>query len=51
MIKNWTISSQSQGQGGSSADSDESDFSRDFLINLKELKILSEKDLIEDHKK
>ena len=44
MIKNWT-SSQTQNAN------DESDFSRDFLINLKDLKILIEKEFIEDHKK
>jgi hypothetical protein len=41
MIKSWTCQSESE----------EPDFSRDFLINLKDLKILTEKDFIEDHKK
>ena len=45
MIKNWTSQSQSQNAN------DESDFNRDFLINLKDLKILTEKEFIEDHKK
>lgn len=29
----------------------ESELSRDFLMDLKDLKILTEKDMIEDHKK
>ena len=41
MIKNWTSQTQN----------DESDFSRDFLIDLKDLKILIERDFIDDHKK
>ena len=40
MIKNWSYASN-----------DESEFSRDFLINLKDLRILIERDFIEDHKK
>jgi hypothetical protein len=39
MIKNW------------SNKEDESEFSRDFLIDLKDLKILLEKELLDDHKK
>jgi hypothetical protein len=40
IIKNWSNSQES-----------ECDFSRDFLINLKDLRLLVEKDFIEDHKK
>lgn len=42
MIKNWS---------GTPNLENESEFSRDFLKNLKDLKILIEKDFIEDHKK
>ena len=42
MIRNWSS------VNGFESDSD---FSRDFLIDLKDLKILNEKDLIDDHKK
>lgn len=39
VIKNW------------SNESSDNDFSRDFLMNLKDLKILIERDFIEDHRK
>lgn len=43
MIKNWSLVSNS--------DSSDSDLNKDFLINLKDLKILTEKEMIDDHKK
>ncbi len=43
MIKNWSTIS--------SSDSADTDLNKDFLINLKDLKILSEKEMIDDHKK
>ena len=43
MIKNWSTISGS--------DSADSDLNKDFLINLKDLKILTEKEMIDDHKK
>ncbi|CAF0810638.1 unnamed protein product [Brachionus calyciflorus] len=42
MIKNWPMSFTFE---------NDSDFSRDFLLSLKELKYLSEKEFIDDHKK
>ena len=42
MIKSWS---------GAPNTEYESEFSRDFLINLKDLKIFVEKDFIDDHKK
>jgi hypothetical protein len=42
MIRNWS---------GSPNNESESDFSKDFLINLKDLKIIIEKEFIDDHKK
>lgn len=41
LIKNWSISS---------VDAD-SDLNRDFLMNLKDLKIFTEKEILEEHKK
>ena len=43
MIKNWSTVSNS--------DSADSDLNKDFLMNLKDLKILTEKELMDDHKK
>lgn len=42
MIKNWSSASLSES---------ECDLSRDFLINLKDLRLLIDKDFIDDHKK
>lgn len=42
MIKNWPMSNNFD---------NDSDFSRDFLLSLKDLKIIIEKDFIDDHKK
>lgn len=47
ITKNWSSSSSTNAAPHDS----ESDISRDFLINLKDLKILVERDFIEDHKK
>lgn len=44
ITKNWS-------SNVSSTLESENDISRDFLINLKDLRILVEKDFIEDHKK
>lgn len=41
LIKNWA---------SNSSDSD-SDLNRDFLINLKDLKIFTDKEILEEHKK
>lgn len=43
MIKNWSTVSNSE--------CNDSDLNKDFLINLKDLKILIEKEMIDDHKK
>ena len=45
MIKNWSSSSSNNNE------SYESDFSKDFLIDLKDLRIITEREFIEDHKK
>jgi hypothetical protein len=42
MIKNWSAGSSNEY---------EADFSKDFLINLKDLKIITEREYIDDHKK
>lgn len=42
MIINWPMSSSFE---------NDSDFNREFLLNFKELKILTEKEFIDEHKK
>ena len=42
MIMNWPMSNSFE---------NDSDFSREFLLNFKELKILTEKEFIDEHKK
>ena len=45
MTKSWSVN------WSNNYDNDYDDFSKDFLINLKDLKIFIEKDVLDDHKK